>query len=96
MAADQGNMEGQWNYGTCLLNGTRVPPDHAEGARYLKLAADQGYADAQPDYVKCLLDGKGVPLNVKRDMRYLTMAVNQRHDEAVSKLMTLTFTTEVP
>ena len=52
MAADQGNMEGQWNYGTCLLNGTRVPPDHAEGARYLKLAA----ADAQPDYAKCLLE----------------------------------------
>ena len=78
------------------MNGTHVPPDHAEGARYLKLAADQGYADAQYDYVKCLLDGKGVPLNVKRDMRYLTMAVNQRHDEAVSELMTLTFTTEVP
>ena len=92
MAADQGNMEGQWNYGTCLLNGTRVPLDHAEDARYLKLAA----ADAQPDYAKCLLDGKGVPLNVKRDMRYLTMAVNQGHGEAVSKLTTLTFSTKVP
>ena len=41
-AADQGQAEGQFNYGLCLQMGYGVDVDRAEAFRYFKLAAIRG------------------------------------------------------
>ncbi|MGT2466440.1 tetratricopeptide repeat protein [Mesorhizobium atlanticum] len=47
VAARAGIVEAQYRIGRCYLEGTGVPPSHAEGARWLRRAADRGSPDAQ-------------------------------------------------
>ncbi|WP_352811818.1 SEL1-like repeat protein [Mesorhizobium sp. M0293] len=41
--------QAQRNLGISYHDGRGVPQDHAEAAKWLRLAADQGWADAQYD-----------------------------------------------
>jgi TPR repeat protein len=45
--AEQGNAAAQYAYGACLVYGTGVQQDEAEGLKLLRLSADQGNAGAQ-------------------------------------------------
>jgi TPR repeat protein len=40
LAADQGEIDAQNNYGFCFLNGSSVSRDLRTASRYFKLAAD--------------------------------------------------------
>jgi hypothetical protein len=45
MSADQGNSDGQDEYGWALRNGFGAQEDFAHVAKYFKLSADQGHSD---------------------------------------------------
>lgn len=51
--------------GVCYYDGTGIPKDQAEAARYYKLAADQGYEDAQFNL------GKGLELSSSYFSRFI-------------------------
>jgi TPR repeat protein len=46
-AANQGNVQAQYNLGVCYENGLGVEPDLPKAAKYYQEAADQGSQDAQ-------------------------------------------------
>jgi TPR repeat protein len=48
-AADQGDPQAQFNYGTCLMGRTGIPMNPSLRTRYLQLAADQGSSSATVD-----------------------------------------------
>jgi TPR repeat protein len=51
LSADQGNADGQCNYGCCLEHGRCIEKDLKLAAYYFKLSADQGNAGGQSNYV---------------------------------------------
>jgi TPR repeat protein len=65
LAADQGNVVSQVNYGLCLQNGAAAVIDSELAVHYFKLAADQGYHEGQVKYGVCLENGRGVVRDVK-------------------------------
>jgi TPR repeat protein len=64
MAADQGDVQGQFNHGIFLKNGEGISRNFIEAAKYFKMSADQGHAGAQFHYGNCLYHGEGVPTNL--------------------------------
>jgi TPR repeat protein len=76
-AVDQGDDDGQCNYGACLDKGTGIAANVAEAARYSKMAADQGYADSQCRCGASLEYATGVAKNVAEAARYYKMAADQ-------------------
>lgn len=47
LAAGQGDVHAQYNLGLMYANGTGVPQDYNEAAKWFRLAAEQGHASAQ-------------------------------------------------
>ncbi len=61
MAAEQGNANGQFNFGVMYHDGRVVPQDYAEAVRWYRMAAEQGNADAQFNLGYMYRHGQGVP-----------------------------------
>jgi TPR repeat protein len=81
LSADQGNAEGQWRYGVCLLNGEGVEVDLRMAAHYFKLSADQGNAEGQWRYGACLLNGHGVGVDFRMAAHYFKLCADQGNAE---------------
>ena len=47
LAAEQGNVDAQYNLGDMYARGDGVPEDDAAAVKWLRLAAEQGHADAE-------------------------------------------------
>ena len=60
-AAEQGNAEAQYSFGSIYAMGQIVPQNYAEAAKWYRLAADQGLAEAQQQLGTMYLNGRGVP-----------------------------------
>jgi len=59
-AAQQGNAEAQYHFGTLYWNGVGVGKDDTEAVQWYRRAADQGYAPARYDLGIAYRDGRGV------------------------------------
>ena len=76
---------------------TGVPQDHAEAARWFRLAADQGDANGQGNLGSMCADGTGVPQDHAEAVRWYRLAADQGHAPAQGNLGTMyNNCTEVP
>jgi len=57
--------------------GRGCPKDHAEAARYFKLAADQGFSQAQYNIAKCYENGEGMVQDSAKAAHYYSLAADQ-------------------
>jgi TPR repeat protein len=62
--------------------GRGVPQNHAEAAKWFRLAADSGYAPAQANLGYAYYEGKGVPLNYEEAAKRFRLAAEQGIDFA--------------
>lgn len=74
LAADKGNIDGQYWYGRCLYYGIGVEQNYNNAAKYLRESANKGNRDAQYMFGLCLREGDGVPQNVSAAIQYFQMA----------------------
>ncbi len=73
-AAEQGDLEAQYQLGLSLLYREKFK---AEGAEWLLKAAEQGYAPAQYSIGICYLNGVGVERDVARCVEWIRKAAEQ-------------------
>jgi len=73
--AEAGDARAQFNVGLFYAQGLGVPQDHAEAAKWYRLAASQGYAPAQGSLGALYYLGHGVPQNYAEAYFWLDLAV---------------------
>lgn len=73
-SADQGCQEGQFTYGTCLLNGLGVDENPTEAFKYFKLAADQRFGPAYQQLGDLYMEGLGCKQDEKEAEKYYKLA----------------------
>ena len=76
-AAEQGDVEAQYNLGAMYGMGLDVPLDDAEAARWYRLAADQGEAVAQHNLGFMYAEGRGVVEDADEAVRWYRLAAAQ-------------------
>lgn len=59
-AAEQGDIDAQYELGNCYYNGNGVSEDKAEAVKWYYKAANRGYARAQYSLGNCYYNGYGV------------------------------------
>jgi len=80
--AEQGDAMAQYNLGVMYNSGQGVPQDHAEAARWFRLAADQGMAGAQFNLGVMYGSGQGVPQDDATSAHWYLLAADQGIAEA--------------
>ena len=60
LAAQQGNVEAQYDLGVMYTQGQGVPQDYAQSVKWFRLAAQQGFAKAQFNLGAMYNNGTGV------------------------------------
>ena len=78
-AAEQGDAAGQYNLGTCYLNGNGVAKDGAEAVKWYRKAAEQGHADGQNQLGYCYHLGIGVAMDGAEAVKWYRKAAEQGH-----------------
>ena len=76
----------QHNLGVMYMDGTGVPQDYTEAARWCRLAADQGHAGAQCNLGVMYQNGTGVPQDSTEAVRLYLLAADQGHADAQHNL----------
>jgi TPR repeat protein len=69
-AADQGDIDAQFDYGICQQTDEGISTDFHGTASYFKLAADQGDAFAQHNYGVCPSNDGGVSRDLEAALHY--------------------------
>ena len=85
-AAEQGELEAQFNVGLYYDIGRGVLQDYAEAVRWYKLAADQGYSAAQYNLGFMYANGEGVLQDYAEAVRWYKLAAVQGHSNAQARL----------
>ena len=85
-AADQGNVEAQYNLGVCYDHGYGVPQDTAQAVSWYRKAAEQGDAGAQCALGLYYAHGNGVPKDVVLAASWYRRAAVQGHAKAQNSL----------
>src|SRR5262249_13531904 len=88
--ADQGNAEAQLFLGLIYETGDGVPRNHAEAAKWYRLAADQGNAEAQLFLGLIYETGDGVPRNHAEAAKWYRLADDHGNADAQSLLGSIT------
>ena len=78
MAAEQGLALAEFNLGLKYDSGEGVPQDHAEAARWFRLAAEQGHLGAQEVLGAKFWIGMGVVQDLVMAYVWFNVAVRQR------------------
>ena len=81
-AAEQGDVEAQYNLAFLYDEGRGVPQDDAEAVRWFRLAAGQGDAGAQNNLAFLYDGGRGVPPDDAEAVRWYRLAADQGHTVA--------------
>jgi TPR repeat protein len=74
LAAEQGNMNAQFNLGAKYDNGEGVPQNYAEAVKWYRLAAEQGNFVAQNQLGIMYANGNGVPQNYVEAYKWSALA----------------------
>ena len=86
LAAEQGNVDAQYDLGFMYAFGPGVPQDDAEAVKWYRLAAEQGHPDAQFNLGLMYVKGKGVPQDYAEAMKWYRRAAEQGHAVAQTNL----------
>ena len=81
-AADQGDVDAQFNLGVIYENGYGVPENDALAVKWYRKAANQGYASAQYNLGHMYDSGRGMPENSIRAYVWWSMGKTQGHANA--------------
>lgn len=76
LAAQQGQREAQFEFGTCVLNGVGAPKRPADGAMWVLAASQQQLPRAQRLLGLLLCEGRGVPRDSEQGAFWLRCAAN--------------------
>ncbi|MBV5327014.1 MAG: SEL1-like repeat protein [Chlorobium sp.] len=77
LAAEQGDVNSQYNLGCMYKDGKGVPRDNKEAAKWFRLAAEQGQVSAQFNLGCIYEDGKGVTQDKKEAAKWFRLAAEQ-------------------
>ena len=75
--AESGDAMAQYNLGVMYHSGEGVPQDHAEAAKWYRLAADQGNSFAQENMGMFYYHGLGVPQDYAEALKWFRLAADQ-------------------
>jgi TPR repeat protein len=90
-AAENGNIEAQYNLGLLYLKGEGVEKDPQKGIRLLQKAASAGSSDAQNSLGLLYLNGEGVKKDPQKGKRLLEQAAESGNVDAQNNLGMLYF-----
>ena len=85
LAADQGDLESQYQMGNFYYEGWGVEKDYVEAVRWFRMAAEEGYAPAQRALGDCYLTGYGVDRDDVEGVRLYKAAAEQ--EDAVAQFV---------
>jgi len=88
-AADQGDVDAQYNLAVYYKNGKGVSQDHAKATEWFRKAAEQGDAEAQNMLGNSYLNGAGVKQDNSKAAEWWRKAATQGHAKAQEKLEAL-------
>jgi len=80
-AADQGDVNAQYNLGQCYREARGLRKDYAEAVKWYRRAAEQGDAGAQYELGACYANGEGVSGMVDA-YKWSSLAAAQGHEAA--------------
>ena len=83
IAAKQGNVNAQSNFGLMYAEGKGVSQDVREAVRWYRMAAEQGLAAAQNNLGRMYFKGKGAEGNVYESYIWLSIAKASGSEEAI-------------
>ena len=76
-AAEQGDVDAQYNLAVCYENGTGVERDEQKAVEWYKKAAEQGDARAQFNLALCYKNGIGVEKDEQKAVEWYKEAAEQ-------------------
>jgi TPR repeat protein len=88
-AAEQGLAEAKNNLGVMYGDGSGVPKDYTEAARWYRAAAEQGDSEGQYDLATLYAAGRGVPLDYESAYFWYSLAASSGHARSASRLTIL-------
>src|SRR5450759_2224210 len=78
-AAEQNNVESQYNLGLCYASGEGVTKDYVEAIKWYRKAAEQNYPSAQHGLGVCYASGYGVEQNYAEAVQWYRKPAKQNH-----------------
>jgi TPR repeat protein len=84
--AESGDAMAQYNLGVMYHSGEGVPQDHAEAAKWYRLAADQGNFFAQETMGMFYYNGLGVPQDYAEALKWFRLVADQGNAEGQRRL----------
>ena len=88
-AAEQGDIEAQYNLGVCYYNGIGVMKDLSKAVELWRKAAEQGDTEAQYNLGVCYYNGIGVIKDLSKAVDLWRKAAEQGDDDAKERLQKL-------
>ena len=85
-AAEQGNVDAQFQLGVCYANGSGVEKDMNEAAKWYREAAEQGNPLAQNSLADCYRKGAGVEMNIEESVKWYLQSAKQDNADAQLQL----------
>ncbi|MDD9810157.1 MAG: tetratricopeptide repeat protein [Gammaproteobacteria bacterium] len=82
--AKQGDADAQFDLGVMYNEGSKVPRNHAQAARWFRKAAEQGHADAQAGLGWLYGMGRGVPQDYVEAYKWFSLGAAQGNESARS------------
>jgi TPR repeat protein len=91
-AAEQGDINAQYNLGSCYYHGVGTNRNYAEAVKWYRKAAEQGHPDAQYLLGSCYFHGWGAEVNQVEAVKWYRKAAEQGNSDAQYKLCLCYFT----
>jgi TPR repeat protein len=85
-AAEQGDVQAQYNLGLAYANGNGLPQDYIEATKWLLMAAEQGHTMAQYGLGVMYRDGQGVEQDYTKAAAWFLKAARQQDAMAQNNL----------
>lgn len=85
MAAEQGNVNAQYNLALMYYNGDRVSTDNRQAAEWFRKAAEQGYASGQLSLGVMYEHGEGINQDREQAIYWYRQAAQQNDNKEAKK-----------
>lgn len=86
VGAKQGNVQAQFNLGSCYYHGKGVAQNHKEAVKWFRLAAGQELAEAQYNLGICYVTGDGIEKDIQQAKEWIKKAARNGNEQAQSFL----------
>ena len=89
-AAEQGDVEAQFNLGYMYATGEGIPKNYTEAVRWFRMAAEQGDTNAQYNLGYMYATGEGIPKDYVQAYAWFNIASAQDDETAKENLEIIT------